>query len=70
MPSFSPELVQTMRDALEAVMAKIPLDQATPALKAHLAQSILKAAAEGQTGYDALIAAASADIQSILSMLT
>ena len=70
MPSYSPELIQIMRAALDEVMTKIPLDQATPAIKAHLAQSILKAAAEGQTSYDGLISVASDQIQSILSMLT
>ena len=34
MPSYSPELIQTMRAALDEVMTKIPLDQATPAIKA------------------------------------
>jgi hypothetical protein len=70
MPSYSPELIQIMRAALDEVMTKIPLEQATPAIKAHLAQCILKAAAEGQTSYDGLIAVASDQIQSILSMLT
>jgi hypothetical protein len=70
MPSYSPELIQTMRAALDEVMTKIPLDQATPAIKAHLAELILKTAAEGQTSYDALLAAASDNIQTILSMLT
>ena len=69
MPSYSPELIQTMRAALDEVMTKIPLDQA-PAIKAHLAELILKTAAEGQTSYDALLAAASDNIQTILSMLT
>jgi hypothetical protein len=70
MPSYSPELIQTMRAALDEVMTKIPLEQATPALKAHLAECILKAAAEGQTSYDGLIAVASDQIQTILSLLT
>jgi len=71
MPSYSPELIQTMRAALDEVMTKIPLDQATPAIKAHLAELIFKKkAAEGQTSYDALLAAASDNIQTILSMLT
>jgi hypothetical protein len=70
MRSYSPELIQTMRAALDEVMTKIPLDQATPAIKAHMAEFILKAAAEGQTSYDALLSAASDNIQTILSMLT
>jgi len=70
MPSFSPELVQMMRDVLEDVMTRVPLDHATPAVKAHMAELILKAAAQGQTSYDGLVAAASAEIDSILSLLT
>ena len=41
MPSYSPELIQTMRAALDEVMTKIPLDQATPGIKAHMAEFIL-----------------------------
>jgi hypothetical protein len=70
MPSFSPALIQTMRAALEEVMTKIPLEQATPGIKAALAECILKTAAAGQTSYDGLVVAASEQIQSILSILT
>jgi hypothetical protein len=70
MASYSPELIQTMRAALDEVMTKIPVDQATPAIKARMAEFILKAAAEGQTSYDGLVSAASDQIQTILSMLT
>jgi hypothetical protein len=35
-----------------------------------MAEFILKAAAEGQTSYDSLIAAASKQIQAAISMLT
>jgi hypothetical protein len=70
MPSYSPELIQIMRSALDDVMTKVPTDQATPAIKAQLAEFILKAAAEGQTTYDGLLAAATDQIQTILSMLT
>jgi len=70
MPSYSPELIQVMRAALDEVMTKVPLEQATPGIKAALAECILKAAAEGQTSYEGLIAAASEQIQTILSMLT
>jgi hypothetical protein len=66
MPSYSPELIQIMRAALDEVMTKIPLDQATPGIKAHMAEFILKAAANGQTSYDGLLAAASDNIQAIL----
>jgi hypothetical protein len=69
MPSSSPELVQIMRAALDDVMTKIPVDQVTPGIKAHMAEVILKAAAEGQTSYDGLLARASEQIQTILAML-
>jgi hypothetical protein len=51
-------------------MTKIPVEQVTPGVKAHMAEVILKAAAEGQTSYDVLLASASDQIQTILSMLT
>jgi hypothetical protein len=70
MPSYGPELIQTMRTVLEEVMTKIPVDQATPSVKAHVAEFILKAAAEGQTSYDVLLTSASTQIQTILSMLS
>jgi hypothetical protein len=70
MPAFSPELVQTMRAALEEVMTKVPLEQANAGIKAHLAERILKAAAEGQTSYEGLMAAASGQLQTILAMFS
>ena len=70
MPNYSPQLIQTMRDALDAVMTKVPLSPATPGLKAPLAEVILQAAAQGMTSYDGLLAAASGQIQTIISMLT
>jgi hypothetical protein len=70
MPSYyTPELIQTMRAALEEVMTRIPADHATPGIKARLAEIILKAAADGETSYEGLVAAASEQIQTILSML-
>jgi len=70
MPAFSPELVQTMRAVLEEAMSKVPLEQANAGIKSHLAECILKAAAEGQTSYEGLIATASAQLQTILAMFT
>ena len=70
MPSHSPELIQTMRAALDEVMTKFPEGQITPGIKAHMAEFILKAAAEGQTSYEGLLASASGQIQTVLSMLT
>ena len=54
MPNFDPELIQVMRHALEEIMKKVPLEYATQATKAYLAECILKAAAQGRTSYDAL----------------
>jgi hypothetical protein len=70
MTYYSTQLIQTMRDALDAVMTKVPMNHATPGLKAHLAEVILQAAAQGLTSYDALVAAASDQIQTIISMLS
>jgi hypothetical protein len=69
MPSYSPELVQTMRAALDEVMTRIPVEQATPGVKAYMAELILKAAADGQTSYESLLMAASTQIQTVLSQL-
>jgi hypothetical protein len=70
MSYFDPELIQTMRDALEQVMTLVPVEYATPATKACLAECILKAAAQGQTSCDALVNAAAGQIQVIVSMFT
>ena len=59
-----------MRTALDEVMTKIPVDQVTPGIKAHMAEVILKAAAEGDTSYCGLLASASDQIPTILSILT
>jgi hypothetical protein len=69
MPSYSPELVETMRAALDEVMTRIPVDQATPGIKSCLAEVILKAAAAGQTSYQDLLSIASEQIPAILSQL-
>jgi hypothetical protein len=58
------------RAVLDEVMTKIPLENVTPGIKAHMAEVILKAASEGRTTYDGLLAAASDQIQTIVSMLT
>ena len=58
MASYGPELIQIMRAVLEEVMTKIPVEQVTPGVKAHMAEVILKAAAAGQTSYDGLLASA------------
>lgn len=70
MAAFNPELVSLMRLVLEEVMARVPAEQATPGIKAHLAEIILKTAAQGVTSYDALVAAASRQIQVIVSVMS
>jgi hypothetical protein len=46
-----------MRDVLEDVMTRVPVKYSTPATKAHLAECILKAAAQGHTTYNELVTA-------------
>ena len=67
---YSSELIQTMRQALETVMASVPAHQSVFGLKAAVAECILKAAAHGQTSYDGLVASASDQIQTMISMLS
>ena len=52
-------LVKAMRDALDEAMTRVPTEYATVETKAYLAEYILKAAAQGRTTYQELIAAAS-----------
>ena len=70
MPQFDPALVQLMRTVLEDAMTKVPLEISGTTIKAYLAEAILKAAAQGDTSYNELIAAATDQIHTILSMLT
>ena len=70
MPAFNPELVRLMRMVLEEVVTRVPSEQVTPGIKAHIAEIILKAAAQGETSHDGLITAASSQIQAILAMMS
>jgi hypothetical protein len=70
MPQFDPQLIQVMKSVLEDIMTRVPLEHSTPAAKAYLAECILKAAAQGQTNYDALVAAAADQIQVVVSLFT
>jgi hypothetical protein len=70
MPQFDPDLVRTMRTALEEAMSRVPSDLATISTKALLAECILKAAAQGHTNYAELVTAATDHIQAIASMLS
>jgi len=67
---YSSELIATMRQSLETVMANVPADQSVFGLKAAVAECILKAAAHGQTSYEGLVTSASDQVQAIISMLT
>jgi hypothetical protein len=69
MTSYSRELVQIMRVALDDVMTQIPAERATPSIKAHMAEIILKAAAAGETTYEGLLAAASQQVDKVICML-
>jgi len=66
---FDPELVQVMRTALEEIMQQVPVEYSTQATKAYLAECILKAAAQGQTTFDALVAAVSHQIPIITTVI-
>jgi hypothetical protein len=70
MPQFDPRLISLMKNALEEVMTRVPAEYSTPATKAYLAECILKAAAQGHTTYNELVAAASDQIQAILALFT
>jgi hypothetical protein len=69
MPQFDAERVRLMRRALEEVMTRVPLEHSTPAIKAYLAECILKAAAQGQTSYDGLLAAGAIQVQAAIWLL-
>ena len=70
MPQFDPEVIQVMRSVLDDVMNKVPLEISGTTAKAYLAEAILKAAAQGHTGYNELLTAATDQIQAMVSMLT
>jgi hypothetical protein len=70
MPQFDPQLISLMKGALDDVMTRVPLEYATPATKAFLAECILKAAARGHTSYNELVSAATDQIHVIMALLT
>ena len=70
MPTFSPALITIMRAVLEEAMTKVPAEQATTVTKAYLAEFILKAAAEGLTSYEGLMAAVINQLPTIPSMFS
>jgi hypothetical protein len=70
MTKFDPELVQVMRAVLEEIMQRVPVEYSTPATKAYLAECILKAAAQGQTSFDALMTAVANHIPIMTTLLS
>ena len=70
MPPFTPQLIRNMRNALEDVMRRVPAEYSTMAVKVYLAECILKAAAQGHTGYNDLIGVATDQIQVAISLFT
>ena len=65
MHSNSPELIKQMTNVLDEIIPAIPIDNRTSALIARILTCILKAAGDGQTSYELLLAAASAEISVI-----
>jgi hypothetical protein len=70
MPQFDPALIEIMKRVLEDTMTRVPSQHSTPAAKAYFAECILKAAAQGKTSYDALLVAASDQIEVFVSLLS
>ena len=40
MTYYRPQLIHTMRDALDTAMSRVPMEHAIPGLKAHLAELV------------------------------
>ena len=51
-------------------MTRVPIDFSGTTTKAYLAEAILKAAAQGHTSYNELLAAATDQIQVVLPLFT
>jgi hypothetical protein len=66
MQIHSPELIKRVADVLDEVIPSIPINDTTSAWIARVARCIAKAAGEGQTSYQSLLAVASAEIDIIL----
>ena len=67
MPTFSPELVALMRAVLDDVLLQLPSSVSNATAKVLIAESILKAASKGRSSYDELFAAATEQVQKIVS---
>lgn len=69
-PQFTPQCIRDMKNALEDVMARVPSEYTTAAVKVYLAECILRAAAQGHTNYSELVTAAADQIQTAISLFT
>jgi hypothetical protein len=65
MRSNSPKFSRRITDVLDEIIPTMPVDDGMSALIARVRQCILKAAAEEQASYESLLAAASAEINTI-----
>ena len=70
MPQFDPELIEVLKNVLEDIMTRVPSEHSTPAAKAYFAEFILKAAAQGQTSYDGLLATAAEQIEVFVALFS
>jgi hypothetical protein len=61
----SAEFNRRIADVLDEIIPTMPVDGLTPALIARVKQSILKAAADEQLSYEALLAVALVEINTI-----
>ena len=59
--AFAPDLISTMRRALDAASDRVPAASRTPATKAKMAQRIVRSAHEGVRDVQQLAAAAVAE---------
>lgn len=69
MPNFDTQAVLVMKNALEEVMSRVPVELSTQSTKAYFAEYLLKEARQGQTDFDSLVAAATAQIDKIASIV-
>jgi hypothetical protein len=59
--ALTPDLVATMRRGLDAATDRVPVPSRTPAIKAKMAQRIVRSAHEGITDPQQLVAIAVAE---------
>jgi len=65
MCSNSTEFIRRITDVLDEIIPTMPVHGGTPALIERVRQCIIKAAAEEQVSYEALLAVASAEVSTI-----